>query len=70
MCKQTITSLLYSATTGDVTALRRMHGQGMDMGARDYDGRTALHLAAAEGHLDCVKFLIISCGMSPLVQDR
>ena len=25
---------MYSATTGDVTALRRLHGGGSDMGAR------------------------------------
>lgn len=24
----------------------------------DYDGRTALHLASAEGHLECVEFLV------------
>jgi len=70
VCKQNITSLLYSATTGDVTALRRLKGQGMKMGAKDYDGRTALHLAAAEGHLHCVQFLVQSCDMSPLLQDR
>ena len=32
--QQTVTSLLYSATTGDVTALRRLHSQGTDMAAR------------------------------------
>ena len=33
-CQQTTTSLMYSATTGDVTALRRLHGGGSDMGER------------------------------------
>jgi ankyrin repeat protein len=32
--------------------------QGVDMNLGDYDGRTALHLAAAEGHVRCVKFLL------------
>ena len=30
------------------------------MNLGDYDGRTALHLAAAEGHARCVKFLLDS----------
>ena len=37
---------------------------------RDYDGRTALHLAAAEGHTHCVQFLVAGCGVSPLLRDR
>ena len=30
----------------------------VDMGMADYDGRTALHLAAVEGQLDVVQFLV------------
>ena len=29
----------------------------------DYDGRTALHIAAAEGHPRCVSFLLDVCGV-------
>ena len=29
----------------------------------DYDGRTALHLAAAEGHLKVVRFLVEKCNV-------
>ena len=41
-----------------------------DMRACNYDKRTALHLAACEGHSDCVKFLVEKCKISPLVKDR
>ena len=59
-------SLLYSATAGDLTALKRFHFSGVNMSNANYDGRTALHLAAAEGHASCVKFLVESCKLNPL----
>ena len=36
----------------------------------DYDGRTALHIAAAEGHTRCVSFLLDVCGVPFDCQDR
>ncbi|XP_076354978.1 glutaminase liver isoform, mitochondrial-like isoform X1 [Tachypleus tridentatus] len=65
-----IVSLLFSAASGDVTAMRRHYLSGMDMEQCDYDGRTALHLAAAEGHSECVSFLLKVCGVEHQPKDR
>nr|CAI5866241.1 unnamed protein product [Callosobruchus analis] len=51
-----IVNLLSSAASGDLPGLRRHKLSGVDMSLADYDGRTALHLAAAEGHANCVEF--------------
>ena len=65
-----VVSLLFAAVAGDVTALQRMFLQGVDMAAADYDGRTALHLAAAEGHRHCLHFLLTTAQLSPQPVDR
>lgn len=36
----------------------------------DYDGRTALHLASAEGHVECVEFLLELCNVDHNIKDR
>jgi len=68
--RQSTLCLLYSACTGDLTALKGFYYSGIDMSSSNYDGRTALHLAAAEGHSSCIKFLVETCKLSPLTKDR
>ncbi|KAM5336374.1 glutaminase liver isoform, mitochondrial isoform 3-T3 [Glossophaga mutica] len=67
---KTVVNLLFAAYTGDVSALRRFALSAMDMEQKDYDSRTALHVAAAEGHIEVVKFLIEACKVNPFVKDR
>lgn len=62
--------VLYAAAAGDISALRRYRMLEMDMGAGDYDGRTALHLSAAEGHVNVVEFLLNSCEVPVDPKDR
>ena len=50
--------------------LYRHRLSGMDMTLCDYDGRTALHLAAAEGHVECVAFLLEHCQVPHNPKDR
>ncbi|XP_058044520.1 glutaminase kidney isoform, mitochondrial isoform X3 [Ahaetulla prasina] len=67
---KSVINLLFAAYTGDVSALRRFALSGMDMEQRDYDSRTALHVAAAEGHVEVVKFLLEACKVNPFPKDR
>ncbi|XP_053393622.1 glutaminase kidney isoform, mitochondrial-like [Mercenaria mercenaria] len=67
---QDVVNVLFSAFNGDVTAMRRYALLGMDMSLADYDGRTALHLAAAEGHESIVRFLLEKCNVNPHQKDR
>ncbi|XP_058097518.1 potassium channel KOR2-like [Magnolia sinica] len=66
-----------AAYHGDLYHLKGMINSGADPCKMDYDGRTALHLAASRGYEDIVRFLIqrganVNCidkfGNSPLLE--
>ena len=50
--------LLYASADNRIELIKSVNLRGFNLNSYDYDGRTALHLAASEGHLDVVKYLI------------
>ncbi|XP_044211831.1 glutaminase liver isoform, mitochondrial isoform X2 [Thunnus albacares] len=65
-----IMNVLLAAFKGDVQSLRRYFLSGVDVNAVDYDGRSALHVAAAEGHTEVIRFLLENTGANPALKDR
>ncbi|XP_073311312.1 serine/threonine-protein kinase 12-like [Primulina huaijiensis] len=55
---QLIGNFLSFASRGDRVGLNEMLIQGMSPNVQDYDNRTALHLAASEGHASIVELLL------------
>jgi Amt family ammonium transporter len=50
--------LCRAAASNDRKALEELAATGVNLNAPDYDGRTALHLAASEGHQELVEWLV------------
>lgn len=50
--------LLFAASQGDAAALTSQLHAGVDVFATDYDQRSALHLAASDGHSAAVRVLV------------
>ncbi|XP_075105943.1 serine/threonine-protein kinase 12-like isoform X2 [Nicotiana tabacum] len=55
---QLIGTFLSFASRGDRVGLNQMLRQGISPNVQDYDKRTALHLAASEGHASIVELLL------------
>ena len=60
---------IHAASIGDIGHLRSLVARGHDLNRADYDGRTPLHLAASEGRLETVRFLI-NQGIAVTPSDR
>lgn len=63
------TMMIWASTKGDLTAIQRLIARGASIDTPDYDGRTPLHLAAAEGQ-DHVVQLFIEQGATLSPVDR
>lgn len=48
--------------------MKALHLKGWKVNSYDYDGRTALSLAASEGHIEAVKYLLVH-GADPYHKD-
>ncbi|XP_076095446.1 uncharacterized protein LOC143066384 isoform X2 [Mytilus galloprovincialis] len=62
--------LLNAGAHGKIEVLKRLHNKKVNMNLRDYDGRTALHLAAAENQLKAVEFLVNEANVETSIPDR
>jgi len=59
-----------AAASGDVNELRRLQRKGVQLSIYDYDLRGPLHVAAAEGQILMVKYLLSQQGVNINAQDR
>jgi len=66
---ENIDELIWAASVGDMAHIRQLVAQGVSLDGADYDLRTPLHLAAAEGHAKIVRFLLDE-GVDPSPRDR
>jgi len=65
-----VTSLMYASHAGALSSLQRYQMAGINLGLQNYDGRTALHVAAAEGRVKVVEMLLDSPQVSVNAKDR
>lgn len=59
-----------SAAKGDLETLVRLKNLMANLNNGDYDNRTPMHLAAATGHMEIIKFLLEKCNCDPTIKDR
>lgn len=65
-----IIAAVAAAASGDVETLRRLKASDINLDIGDYDKRTPLHLAAANNHLDALRWLVEEAGVHVNPSDR
>ncbi|VDD94493.1 unnamed protein product [Enterobius vermicularis] len=65
-----VSNMMYAAKAGDISAIQRYLLLGANIHERDYDNRTVLHIAAAEGNERLLQFLLHRWKESPEPEDR
>jgi ankyrin repeat protein len=60
--------VIAAAAKNDLAKLKKAIEAGTNLDTSDHDGRTALHAAAAAGHLDAVR-LLLDAHAHPALQD-
>ena len=67
--QQELHRLVFAASRGDLTTLQSAASVDL-LHQADYDGRTPLHLACAEGHAAVVRYLVVDVGVDAQCKDR
>ncbi|VDK69388.1 unnamed protein product [Anisakis simplex] len=58
LSNESISNMMYAVRAGDISSIQRYILLGVSIHERDYDERTVLHIAAAEGNEYILKFLL------------
>ncbi|GMI06993.1 hypothetical protein TrLO_g13203 [Triparma laevis f. longispina] len=61
--------VLQAVRVGNVEELKRLRGEGKNVGCCNKFGESTLHLACRRGYLNIVKYLINDCSVSPYICD-
>ena len=61
--KEDVRDVIEVCALGDLNSLKYYQLKNIDFNKADYDGRTPLHLACSNGHLNIVKHLIEHCSL-------
>jgi glutaminase len=64
-----IVEMIWAASIGDLRSILRLVARGVPTDCADYDFRTPLHLAAAEGHVEVLRYFVAH-GINPNPRDR